>query len=268
MRRQIRQKRRLNSLKQKGKLRILVMSIFILMLIIILSGTFFIWKVMTLPRFIYVEKTENGGGSVVVADSKSGKINRILINKDVVLNVSHNLGEYKFASIWILGDKEGYGGDLVAKTLVKNYGLPVYLWKNENNSNLSLLQNSFLKLIKLRIIRLDQSEYKAETKELPLYVSTDFSDSRITEKLTTVEIEDVSGNYKTVADISNVLNIMGAKITNYSRSESQEIDCVINGKNSVATKEIANVLDCLYDTKLDTESAVKIKIGKYFSQRF
>lgn len=268
MRRQLRQKRKLNKRKFKSKFRILVVSIGVLILLICLLGTLYIWKVMTLPRFIYVEKTDNGGGSVVVADSKSGKINRVVINKDVVLNVSHSLGEYKLASIWVLGDKEGYRGDLVAKTLVKNYGLPVYLWKNENNSNLSLLQKSFLKLIKLRIIRLDQSDYKAESKELPLYVSTDFSDSRITEKLTTVEIEDVSGNYKTVADISNVLNIMGAKITNYSRSESEGIDCLINGKNIYATKEIANVLDCLYDTKLETESDVKIKIGKYFSQRF
>ncbi len=268
MRRQLRQKRNLKKQKSRRSFRLLAIIIISTIFLIVVSLALFIWKVMTLTRFIYVEKTDNGGAVVTVVDSKYNQIDQVTIDEDIELNVSHGLGEYKLQSIWKLGEKEGYQGDLVAKTIVKNYGLPVYLWKNDNNSNLSLLQKVFLKLYKLKLLRLNLSEYKAESTKLPLYVSTGFSDNRITEKLTTVEIEDVSGNYKTTADISRVLNIMGAKITNYSRSESKDIDCLVNGKNIYATEEIAKVLDCLYDDKLETESGVKIKIGKYFNQRF
>ena len=82
-----------------------------------------------MEKFTYVEKTSDSGALITIVDSKSDKVVSYKINPDITIASARGLGEYRLESLWILGDKEGYGGRLVSESIASNYLIPVYLWK-------------------------------------------------------------------------------------------------------------------------------------------
>ncbi len=259
MRRQHREKR----LKKNSSI-FLPVIILTIVLSMILTLIFIWYKVYSLPKFSYVEKSPDNGSFVTIIDSKSDKSVRYKINPDKVLSSSRGLGEYKLESLWILSEKEGYKGSLVSESVTSNFLSPVYLWKNGKSSNLNIFQKIKVFLISKQNIA---EEKVLNDFELSNSILINFVNNSIQESGSMVEIEDLTGNSNTVAKISSILGTLGTKVSGYTKGYDENLDCEVSGSDPSIVKEISKIFDC--DINSDSDSPnIHIRIGAKFSDRF
>lgn len=267
--RKIRRKEKLYHKESKKSKKLAALVVAAILFLFALGALVLYLKFLNLQRFVYVEKLNDGSAAVRLIDSKQDKIYEVLIPADTELELSYSLGKYKVANAWILAQKEGYQGTLVSKTITKNYGIPVYLWKDGKASNLSSLQSLKVSLLNKGMVRMSIQSFTADTKSLPYYVLLNFVDPYMAEHNTKLEIEDQSGSYSVTNMLSPVVEAMGAKIVNYSKSDSQNNDyhCYVSGKDKYAVNLFKNVFSCQETTAVE-DVDVKLKIGKSFVEKF
>lgn len=256
-------KRERDKTRHKSKL-FIVISLLLLLLLLIATFVYLWLRVMNLPKFSLVVKTENGGGDLLVIDSKADAIKRYVLGQDLIFDSANGYGEYKIASLWTLGEKEGFDGELVARSVASNYLIPIYHWHDGHKSNLNLYQK-----IKLRLINPDRIEVDKELNsfDLPNTILINFVDQAIQESGVNIEMEDLTGDPKTTEKVSKIIDILGSKITGYSKGYDKDLDCEISGGNIDVLNTLSNVLGCEV-TSQEGDSVVKIRLGAKFADRF
>ncbi len=251
---------RSSSSKKKLSL-ILVFGLFLILSLFV----FLFFKVLNLDKFAYINKTTDGSAEIIVVDSKNDRIVKYLISSDTELDSSRNLGEYKLGSLWILGDKEGYGGKLVSETISKNYFLPIYLWSDGVKTNMSVYQK-----IKSFFVNKQNVGYEETftSQKLSNSVLINFVNPKMAESIVKVDIEDLTGTVDTAPKLAKIMEIMGAKITSNSKGYDEKLDCEIIGKDYEVAKIVSDNFDCklILDKNLSVD--LKIKLGAAFAQRF
>lgn len=233
------------------------------LLLLFLSILF--WRVYSLEKFIYISKTDNGGGEIVSIDPTLNKVNRYLIPPETVLVSSRGYGEYKISSLWILGEKENLNGQLVSETVTKNYFLPVYFWKNEKSSNMS-----FAQLIKILFLSRNNHDNAVVFKsfDLPKSILVDFINDDIQEEKILIDIDDMTNNNSVIESVSLILGNMGTKVSTLTKGYDEDFDCEVSGKNVKIITVIAKVFGCEPKVIKGLSVDIKIKLGNKFAERF
>lgn len=242
---------------------------FKLLFLIIILFLFFLFvfvfiKISTLDKFIFVNRGKTDNVEIIIYDPNKDITKKIIIPSDTVLKSSHDLGEYKVSSLWILGEKEGYNGSLVANSIAKNYLIPVYLWKNNQSSNMDIFKliksKIILKLSKISEITISNS--KLSNSELINFVNSDMDNNNIQ-----IAIEDLTDSVGLAEDVTNILQIMGIKNILYTRGTDENLDCEVIGNNKNMLTALANNFEC--KTILDENAQnIRLRLGHKFASRF
>lgn len=247
----------------------------------------FFLNLTKVEKFFYVVKMDDGGAEVVVVDPANQSVNSLQIPSNTQLDLSDNLGIYKLESAWKLAEDEGLGGELITKSMVKNFSLPIYLWKSENDTNLGVFKQIRVwliskKLTNYQVSNIDLSKTPAITKtrikdgsdgylvvgSIPSYILVNFVDNQISDNLVKVEIIDSSGSFFISDKVSSVLSVMGAKVSSFSKTAVDDFNCEVGGKNKLSIEKIAKVLGCEKNPSLKGDSDVIIKLGSKFAKLF
>lgn len=259
-----RQKYRIKKEKSKSKSKILG---YVFLALILSFISIFLYLFVSLPqldKFIYFNEKENGDGELILVD---GEVVKFLIPAETVLESSRGYGQYKLGSLWILSTKEGFSGDLVTETVLKNYLVPVHLWKRQNKTNLNLKQQ--LKIKTLRVDKVEAVKILASL-DLPNSVLVSFVDSDLQESGFMVDLVDLTGNPNVTNRISSILGTMGTKISGYSKGYDENIDCQVAkvGDLKLSTK-FSNLFGCEHvDLGNNNSKTIKIILGAKFAERF
>lgn len=252
--------KRIKNVKNK---RILVFWLVLFLISALIFFVFLIFKIQTLKKFAYVNNSD-GNVEVIVIDSQKDKYLKILIDKDFNVQSSRNYGQYKIGNLWVLGQKDGLRGKLVAETVTKNFAIPIYLWKDGRYSNLNLFQ-----VIKSSIVQkqLFEYDYTLKTTNTPDGVLINFANSETELTSPKLEIVDLTGTNNLAENIVNILGVYGVKATSYSKGYDENLDCEIGGFNKTLVDVVSKIFSC--QKKLDDgEADLRIRIGKAFADRF
>ncbi len=251
-------RRSIKSTKSINKKKIsFILIVFIFLILGFLA--FLVFKVITLDKFVYVNKIQNGDAQVVVVDSKKDLILKYLISGETELEASNGYGVYKLKNLWILSDKD------VASTIVKNYSIPVYLWKDGNKSNLNLYQK-----VKVFFVSKQKIDYEATLDSFKLSDSIliNFLNENISDRQLKIEVEDLTGTQSIINKVARVIDTTGGKIHNNSKGYDESLDCEIIGKDKEVVGVLSNVFGCSSIVSNNIETDIKIRLGVKFAQRF
>lgn len=283
-RRHNRRRAQAKKVKTRVALKTVLFSVVAFLMIIVVL---FLWKLSTVEKFSYVLQTSDGGADVVVVDPQSEIITSIQISPETQIDLSNNLGYYKLGSAWKLAEDEGLTGELIARSIVKNFSIPVYFWKDENGTNLDLFKKLkvwFLdkKLINYSYSAVDLNDTPAISKkrlkdgsegylvvgEIPSYVLVNFVDQLDSTDPLKVEIVDASGSYSLSDKVSKVFSTMGSKVGSYSREDIADFRCRVSGKESGVVEKIAKIFDCEKENNFSGESDIRFEMGKVLGENY
>lgn len=258
-----RQKYRAKKEKSKNKSKIFVYAILTFVLILIIAVVYFFVTLPQLEKFVFVNEKENGDAELILI---ANEVTKYTIPADTVLEASRGYGQYKLGSLWILSAKEGLSGDLVVETIRKNYLVPVYLWKRQDETNLSLKQQLKIKMLD----GLNASSVQSlSTLELSNSVLVNFVDNELQESGTMVDLVDLTGDPSVSNSVSSILGTMGTKIAGYSKGYDKEIDCQIGKtKELQLSYKFSKLFNCELLDLDGEENTVKIILGAKFAERF
>jgi len=239
---------------KKSKIKIFAISFFFIVIFLLLS--IFV-KSLVLEKFIFVNKTDSGDGEITIIDAKNDVFIKYLIDGDTEVDSSEDYGKYKLNSLWKLSEKEVNSESLVSDTIRKTYSIPVFLWKNGMKSNLS-----FMQLVKSRLVKYEDRKFG--NSEL-----INFADKYFSETVDSIEVVDMTGEIGLIGKVSNLIEVMGGKITINSKGYDESLDCVISGKDTRNVSYLNNIFKCeVFDHGDKNEVDLYIKLGSKFAERF
>ena len=129
---------RLKEKKRKNKFPLWKLATSFLLAI---SAIIYLWvtsgffRSSTKPTFVV---NDENGAIVSVFDKQQGTITDIVIPGNTQVNVSRQLGTWKLASVWKLGENEKLEGVLLTETIIKNFKIPVNAWRDHLSGRTNL----------------------------------------------------------------------------------------------------------------------------------
>lgn len=226
---------------------------------------------------------------VSVFDPKMETIVSVLIPQDVQVVAAGELGTWQLGSLWELGYNEKREGNLLAKTVTKNFTFPVYAWGDYKaagftrgkfgeilpaiigNYRTSLKIGDRIRLgffvlgvgpskrtmINLADVNesleretfLDGNEGYVIRGNVPDRIIALFSDEVIAAKNYKARFVLKSKRIKSIDAASGVVEIMGVKVASIVKDNPEDINCLVSGEDKKLVKSIALVLGCLRQEK-------------------
>ena len=226
---------------------------------------------------------------VSVFDPKMETIVSVLIPQDVQVVAAGELGTWKLGSLWELGYNEKWEGNLLAKSVTKNFTFPVYAWGDYKaagftrgkfgeilpaiigNYRTSLKIGDRIRLgffvlgvgpskrtmINLADVNesleretfLDGNEGYVIRGNVPDRIIALFSDEVIAAKNYKARFVLKSKRIKSIDAASGVVEIMGVKVASIVKDNPEDINCLVSGEDKKLVKSIALVLGCLRQEK-------------------
>lgn len=284
-----RRNRKLNNKRVRRHFPVAVLLLLLLVLaVLIYACRPKLWN--SKEKLIMATHGRNGNVTVSVMDPAGGTRSDIIIPGNLQVQVAGELGTWKLSSIWQLGVNEKKGGNLLAKTIVKNFGFPVVAWKDEETqkSNLSLGDKLRLWIFNLRVrgnsiyeVDLSQTAFLKKTRfldgesgyvvsgALPLEISALFFDDEISKGNLKARIVNFSNNSLVAEKLGQVIEIMGVKIASIEKRESADFDCNLSGSNIRLIDKLDLIFDCSNNSSEESGGYdVSLEIGKGFIRRF
>lgn len=246
---------------------------------ILISLIYVLVKVYTLDKFIVVDNNSNSV-EILIVDPQNEKFTKIKLPDNLEMSVARGMGEYKSSAIWSLSNKSEYGGRIVAETVSKNLGIPVYLWRDGKKGNISLIQRIRLALDKSKFNDIDVADmesfsvtkmkdgedgYKI-TSELPERVLVYFVDDSF-EGPVSLSLEDLSGQPNLVSNVINIFSVYGLQVSELNKGFDPNLDCEVGGKKTKLVEAVKRILDCKQINVSENKDLV-IRIGGVFADRF
>lgn len=251
---------------QRRKYKFLYLILIIIFLLLFLLATLFI-KFSNLEKYSFAVRNKlNNNTDIYIVDSSSSIVKKYSISGDIVVDSSFGYGEYKLSNLWALADNEKLGGQLVTKSIVKNFGIPVIYYIDGNKTNMNLIHK-----IKSKLVIRNKKDVDREilSSQLSKSITADFVDRLIQESGVEVVVYDYTGTTNTVEKVSEIINVLGSKIVDYQRSYDKDLNCVVEGKSDVRlTHVLVEVFDCEYTDNSIQENKVIFKIGEKFLSNF
>jgi hypothetical protein len=220
---------------------------------------------------------------VFLYDAKRGVRTDIVIPGNTQVLAAYGLGTWKLSSLWKLGEDEKIGGSLMVKTISKNFGFPVFTWKDNLSAGdrlrigifnflnrgskdaIFLNETGFLK----KTVFMDGEKGYLVNSNIPEEISSLFSDEDEFGSLLKAKITDATGSYGTAAKVGGIIETMGIKVASISKDSNLNFGCRIVGKNIKLIRKAALILGCT-DTEIKTSNAfdLDIYLGEKFTQEF
>ncbi len=240
-----------------------VISISIFCIVIFIVYLFY--KLSSLDKFVYVNRVESGDAEIILVDSKSDDITKYVVSGEAELESAHGYGKYKLKSLWVLSEKDENRGGLVADTLITNYFIPVYLWKDGVNTNMSFIQKIKVKLVSTNN---NINQEKIDDMNLSKSIYINFSDDYIANNLDKIEVQDQTGDNATIEKASRILEVMGGKITTNSKGYDKDLDCEISSEDTLILQKVNLILKCSIVDHKNKSVGLTIRLGAKFAERF
>lgn len=149
-----RRQRRLVSKKAGKKSRVPLWFRYVLFPLIIIFPLLFIlfsskdWNGK--DRFVFAYPLESGDVEVSILDPELSEFTTLIIPGDTQVDVASNYGVLRLKNVWQLGINEKKYGDLLTKTITKNFLLPHHLWSDTDGA--SLRKSNPISLIKFVLL--------------------------------------------------------------------------------------------------------------------
>ncbi len=82
-------------------------------------------------KFAFVFPDDNGNVGVTVLEPAVNEMATMVIPGDTEVLLAMNYGMMRIKNVWQLGINEKFGGQILVKTIAKNFSFPVFLWSDE-----------------------------------------------------------------------------------------------------------------------------------------
>lgn len=243
---------------------------------------------------------------VSVFDPKTETIVSVSIPQNVQITAAGELGTWKLGSLWKLGQNEKREGNLLAKTVTKNFGFPVYAWADYKaagftrrkfseilpaivgNYKTSLKIGDRIRLglfilgvgpAKRTLINLaevneslkketflDGSEGYVIRGDIPDRIMALFSNEVVAAKNYKARLVLNAERIKSIEAVSKVVEVMGIKVALVVKDSPEDMNCLVKGEDSKLVKSVALVLGCIRQEKKRVEGNFDIEIA--FGEQF
>ena len=253
-----------------------------------------------------VSTSENGNVRVSVLAPQEGTITNLILPAESQVNVSSQFGVWRIKSIWELGENEGVSGQLLARSVTKNFRFPVTayfersellagkkrihsFWEILTSESDLLMGDRFrilffatkLKNSQITNINLSDTTYLTKTTSLdgeagysvgstiPVSLSSIFIDKEIYESNYKVLIKNATGGSRTAETVGEIIEVLGARFVAFEKDNADNLDCEVLGKDNRIIKKIVSVFDC---QRINTDPPgafdLEIRLGEEFVERF
>lgn len=264
----MRRQKYIDSKKQKIKKNsLLYIAVLSSVPILVSAFAFLFFKLFSLEKYSFVYRDKNKDTYIYIVDTKNDMAKKYFVNGNILLDSSRSLGEYSLENLWVLAEKEKIGGELVTKSIVKNFNLPIFYYLNGRDTNMDLYH-----LIKSRVTISKKYPTDAEINSFLISKSilVDFVDLEVQEGQMGVEITDLTGNSNISEQVSIIINNLGSKVTNFSRgSNDDNLDCeIVSKKEDRFVSMLKFIFDCEVKQHNEDLNYIKLRIGEKFVERF
>lgn len=230
---------------------------------------------------------------VVLFNPKPKSVTTIVIPGATQVKVAGGLGSWKLSSVWQLGINEKRVGELLVKTVVKNFSFPVFAWKDQASGATNLRPGDRLKLTVfwLTASRNNKNEINLSDYEIFLKEKTLLDGSRgyvvsgkPPSKLLAIFTDEVLAEKKLKAgivlgtnaeninqeEISRVIEAMGIKVAAVAKEETPgDFVCLVRAKEKSLLRDLARIFSCQKDTSVQSDNFdLKLILGNEFVRNF
>jgi hypothetical protein len=229
---------------------------------------------------------------VRVFDPKSETLTDILIPGETQVLVAGSLGSWKLESVWQLGLDEKKGGDLLARTVAKNFTFPVYAWMNQTNpreTNLKVGDRLKLAWFKLRVrqnqkstIRLaDFREFLREKTlldgsrgyliegKVPPNIAALFSDEEISNRNLKARIIIQASDEVATTTVAQIIEVIGPKVAAINEEAAGDFGCQVSSSEKKLEKLLSRIFACQEKVRPGKDGfTVEIRLGNQFARIF
>lgn len=256
-------------------------------------------------KLVMVINLDKEGVVVSTLDPVSHGLTNIFIPASTQTQVADELGSWKLGSVWQLGLNEKMGGELLARTIAKNFSFPVFAWSDKlgyglvNGRAVDLIRAVFssyktnikigdririaifslgvgkgdreeIDLSKTSFLRksrfLDGEEGYVVAREIPENIAAVFSEGILSEKNLKARIIDYTNTPKVADRVGSVIEVMGVKVAAVSKENVKDINCKVSGKEKILVRKMVLIFDCSDNSGADKSNFdLEIEIGKLFS---
>jgi hypothetical protein len=292
-------KKRRNNLKKpkQGKKRYL----FFLLVLFLTAFLFFILRADKWngkDKLSLVVKNEDYSLSIIVFDPELEEIYDLKIPGNTEIEVAGGYGVWKIRSLWALGQQEGLGGELVARSVITGMKIPVYAWADEQalglvnigfrpsfralassyNSNLifgdrlrllifsSKVKNTNRVSIDLgntafleKTILSDGEEGYRVTRVPPQRITAIFSEPIISNNIVRISVKDSTEKPGLARNAGSVIEVLGGKISSIEMITGFEGICILRSKDERISKILLKVFKC-EEVFIDPQQSFDVEI--------
>ena len=283
-----------------------VVSVFIVFLGVISISLVDFWN--NNSKLTLLVQGLEGDLHLITFDPVVDEITDIIIPSNTEVEVAQHFGVFRVSNVWRLGFSEGLRGDLLAKTVTKNFKFPVYIWAE--NGALGFASTNYVEVAnavfsryktnlkigdKIRIavfsvgvpnsrrieINLSDTPYLKKTKlidgqdgyviekNIPVSILSVFADSTITKGEYRVVITNNTSSTSIANQVGEIVEVLGAKVASVRRGESDIDGCVVEGIDRETVTKIAKIFNCRPgEQEQDVNFDIEIVLGGNFEETF
>lgn len=223
---------------------------------------------------------------VMTLDPSTSSITQIYIPNTTEVHAANNMGKWKLGSIWKLGENEGLNpGRFLSITLMKSFSFPIEAWDFDGRTNLSLRDRINIAIFKAHVKNSSKTEINLEEtgfitavkltdgtrgytikERIPVRLLSVFVDEEIAKKNVNVKIVNKTGDRIIADTVSEIVDVVGMKVTSATRLDPDDSDCVVKGDGREVREKIAKLFECKSEPGVD--NSLEITLGKKFLKRF
>ena len=210
----------------------------------------------------------------------------------------------RIKNVWQLGINEKLGGQILVKTIAKNFSLPVFLWTDKNLPNLfkfvflpGMTNIPFgdrvsIALFSFKVKNMDKTEIDLAKSQFVVkrvltdgktgyiipgetsgritvyFTDNDFIKPALVGKNIKVYIVDSTGRPNVSQEVGRIFEVMGGKVVSIDKSQGvRDFGCEIAGKDKGLVKKVVNLFGCKIVSE-NTDFDLEIRLGSEFSKTF
>lgn len=246
--------------------------------LVVFSLAVFFVKLLLLPKYYFVDNAKETT-DIYIVDTEQDKYTRLLIPGATEVSSACSYGKYKIGNLWKMVSKDSDCHHLMTTTIVKNFGFPVYLWKDGKDTNLNLLQVTKFYMVRSKFVDVNLNKYQflkpSEFKDgssgyvvsskSPEDILVYFVDNQAGD-IHDIELSDLTGNIDTLEQLEQLFSVFGLKIKDYKKGYDENLDCQVYGGNQKLVKLFSKILLC--DVVNEQTVQFGLRVGSLFARRF
>lgn len=249
-----------------------------------------------------------GDVNLLTFDPVMEEISVIVIPSNTEVEVAQHFGTYQLGNVWKLGQSEGLQGNLLSKTITKNFKFPVYVWAE--NEALGFASTNYIEVIKAvvsnyrtnlslgdrfkiaafsisvsnsRRVELDLSktQYLSKTKlvdgqdgyiiekDIPVSILSIFTNPIISGREHRVVITNETGNAAVAERVGEVVEVLGVQVASVRRGDGDTEGCIVGGNDQSSVEIISKIFDCSIKKRdQDANLDIEIVLGSNFEDTY